>query len=267
MNPLKILSVILSIAVIGLAIVFYQSNQAAKQQIADTQSRLDSTRSTLDTTRTELSSTHTQLVATSNQLVSAEQAVTDAKTAAQAKAEEARLLQQNVEQLETEKRAVEQQLQQATDRTAELSRNLDTARAEIEQKNASVESLEKTRNALDAQLAALNHQLAAVQKSLADLDAQHTTTVGHLKAMREDYVKLTTEKELLEAKMNDLDELSAQVRVVKNNLHQAKVNEQQRLDRAETVMGNAGFLMKQGEWQVARQPGKYPLATDIKRDE
>ena len=64
--------------------------------------------------------------------------------------------------------------------------------------------------------------------------------------MREEYVRLTNEKAALEAKLHDLKALKEQMSVVKQELHQKKVEERKRLDRAEFAMGNHGFLMKDG---------------------
>jgi chromosome segregation ATPase len=274
MNAQKLISLILAVAVVGLAIVFYKAQQTAKQEIATaeqhlskTQAELAATQSALATTKGHATQLTESLTAVTNELVLVTQQANEAKSVAQAKTEEATQLHATVTRLETEKSSVESQLKLANERAAELSRNLETARTEIQQKESTVDSLEKTKANLDAQLAELNKQLAAVQKSLANLESEHTTTIGHLKAMREDYVKLTREKEDLEAKMNDLDALRAQVREVKRAMHEAKVAEQRRLDRIETTMGNSGFLMKQGAWQTDRQPGKYPLTSDIKRDE
>jgi hypothetical protein len=53
--------------------------------------------------------------------------------------------------------------------------------------------------------------------------------------------------------------------VVKAELHQKKVEELKRLDRAEFAMGNHGYLLKDGSWVVERAPGNYPLNQDLYR--
>ena len=70
---------------------------------------------------------------------------------------------------------------------------------------------------------------------------------------------------LLEAKLHDLKALKEQIIVVKNELHQKKVEELKRLDRAEFAMGNHGYLLKGGSWVVERTPGSYPLNQDLYR--
>ena len=85
--------------------------------------------------------------------------------------------------------------------------------------------------------------------------------------MREEYVKLTDEKAVLEAKLHNLKALKEQIHVVKQELHQKKVEERQRLDRAEYAMGNHGYLFKDGSWVVERAPGSYPLSQEIYRQQ
>jgi hypothetical protein len=41
------------------------------------------------------------------------------------------------------------------------------------------------------------------------------------------------------------------------------VEEWKRIDRAESAMGNHGYLLRNGSWVVARVPGKYPLNQEL----
>ena len=85
--------------------------------------------------------------------------------------------------------------------------------------------------------------------------------------MREEYVRLNNEKIALDAKLHDLKALKEQITVVKQELHQKKVEESKRLDRAEYVMGNHGYFVKDGSQVVARTPGSYPLNQELYRPE
>ena len=126
--------------------------------------------------------------------------------------------------------------------------------------------MEKQNEKLTADIKTVNQQLAGVNQKLADLEKTHATTVGHLTAMREDYVALTKEKVSLESRLHDLTALKEQLQLVKQEIYQRKVDERKRLDRAEAALGNGGFLMKSGTWSAPHYSGKYPLTEDIHRE-
>src|SRR5579871_489959 len=173
----------------------------------------------------KLRETQEQLSTTSNDLVSARAEAADVKTQMQARVDE---LQQNISKLTEEKADTEKQMDALK---VELNQKLD-------EQQTKVKSLETDKSNMSAQIQSLNDQIADVNQRLADLQKTHATTVTHLQAMREEYVKLTNEKAALEAKLHDIKALKEQIVVVKNELHEKKVEELKRLDRAEFAMGN-----------------------------
>lgn len=200
----------------------------------------------------KLKETQQQLTTATNELASARAEAVEVKTQMQAKVDD---LQQNISKL--------------TQQKADTEKQMESLKADLEQKLAEqqskVRSLETDKSNLTTDVKSLNDQIADVNAKLADLTRTHTQTVTHLQAMREEYVKLTAEKAVLEAKLHDLHALKDQITVVKNELHQKKVEELQRLDRAEFAMGNHGYLLKEGSWSVERTPGTYPLNQDLYR--
>ena len=194
----------------------------------------------------KLEETRRELATATNEVAAARAETTEVRTQMQAK----------VDQLQTEK--------------ADTEKKMSSLKTEMESKQqqlqARVDTLEQDKTNMTSELKVLSEQIAQVNQKLADLENTHATTVAHLQAMREEYVKLTTEKAALEAKLHDLKALKEQISVVKRELHQKKVEESKRLDRAEYAMGNHGFLLKDGSWQVLeRTPGKYPLSQELYR--
>jgi chromosome segregation ATPase len=200
----------------------------------------------------KLQETQQQLTTATNELAAARVEVADVKTQMQVKVNE---LQQNISKLTDEKTDVEKKMQSLK---TELEQKLDAEQTKTH-------SLEGQNADLTTQLKSVNDQLSDTSQKLTDLQNTHAQTVSHLQAMREDYVKLTAQKAVLEAKLHNLKALKEQITVVKNELHQKKVDELRRLDRAEFAMGNHGYLLKEGTWAVERRPGNYPLNQDLYR--
>jgi chromosome segregation ATPase len=202
----------------------------------------------------KLEETQHELATATNEVVAARAEASEVKTQMQAKVDE---LQQNITKLAEEK--------------ADTEKAMSSLKTEMENKQqqlqARVDTLEQDKTNMTSELKVLSEQIAQVDQKLTDLGNTHATTVAHLQAMREDYVRLTSEKTALETRMHDLKALKEQVSVVKQELHQKKVEESKRLDRAEFAMGNHGFLLKDGTWRVLeREPGKYPLSQELYRE-
>ena len=194
-------------------------------------------------TEQKLEQTQQQLAAATNEIAAARTELTEVKTQMQAQVSE---LQQTVAKLTDEKAAAEKQL-------SSLEGELKSTQQQFQQEKGD----------LTSKLKEVTDRLAEVDRKLADLEKTHATTVAHFQAMREEYVKLTNEKSALEAMLHDLRSLQKQVRVVKQEMHNKKVEEWKRLDRAAWAMGNHGYLLKDGSWVGARVPGKYPLTQEI----
>lgn len=197
-----------------------------------------------------------QLALASNDVAAAQRQIAEIKTQMQAKVD---TLAADVEKLTGEKAIADAGL-------LALSNQLDAARHELRQEREKAATFARESDSLAGQVQTLTNRVIAVENSLWALRQTHATTVRHLTAMREDYVALTRDKAALEAKLRDPDALRSQLRAVKQEQHARKVEERHRLDRAETALGNAGFLMKRGQWVSAPTPGRYPLIQDIRRD-
>jgi chromosome segregation ATPase len=203
----------------------------------------------------KLQETQQQLTTATNDLAAARAETSQVKTQMQAKVDE---LQQNISKLTEEKTDTEKQMQSIK---ADLEQK-------VQQQQAKVDTLEQDKTSMTSELKVLSDQLGRVNERLASLQKTHATTVSHLQAMREEYVILTNQKAALEAKLNDLGALKAQITVVKQEMHVKKVEELKRLDRAEFAMGNHGYLLKEGSWTTVTQaPGSYPLSQELYREQ
>jgi chromosome segregation ATPase len=201
----------------------------------------------------KLEETQHELATATNEVAAARAEASEVRTQMQAKVDE---LQQNITKLTEEK--------------ADTEKKMSSLKTEMENKQqqlqAKVDTLEQDKTNMTSELKVLSEQIVLIDQKLADLGNTHATTVAHLQAMRGEYVKLTNEKAALEGRMHDLKALKEQVHAVKQELHQKKVEEAKRIDRAAYAMGNHGFLLKDRTWQVLeRAPGKYPLSQELYR--
>src|SRR5258706_112898 len=83
---------------------------------------------------------------------------------------------------------------------------------------ATVETLTQDITTLTSELKVLTDKIEDISQKYADLEKTHATTVTHLQAMREEYVRLNNEKVALEAKLHDLKALKEQIVVVKQEV-------------------------------------------------
>ena len=199
------------------------------------------------------------MAAATNELAAARAETSTVKTQMAAKVDE---LQQTILKLNDDKADVEKQV-------ASLKADMESQRQQFQSKlqdeEATVATLTQDKTNMTSELKVSTEQLADVNQRYADLEKTHATTVAHLQAMREEYVRLNNEKIALDAKLHDLKALKEQITVVKQELHQKKVEESKRLDRAEYAMGNHGYFVKDGAIVVARTPGSYPLNQELYR--
>lgn len=171
------------------------------------------------------------------------------------------------EQLTEVQRTATEEHERSQQLLAALTNQLATVQTEVQEKQQRIDALEQKNATLESEIEVVTRQIMVVDGQLTQLEATHETTVENLKAMRDDYVRLVKEKAALEAKLHDLKALRAQIRVVKDELHAQRVAERQRIDRAETALGNGGFVFKEGAWTSVPKPpaGKYPLTEEITR--
>jgi chromosome segregation ATPase len=221
-------AIVAGVAVVVLGILFFNANRETRHRLTLTQQQLTTASNDLASARNEIAAVRTEMHSQVDRL------------------------QQSVTELTADKAQAKEQIETLSDALA-------GTRAELE-------NLTRDKQRLTAEIAAVSDQLALVERNLAELEKTHATTVNHLTAMREEYVVLTKQKAALEAKLSDLKALKAQIREVKREMHERKVAELKRLDRAEMAMGNRGFLMKDGEWMVTPTTGRYPLIQDIHRE-
>jgi len=209
----------------------------------------------------KLEQTQEELAAATNELAAARAETTTVKTQMEAKVSE---LQQQVLVLTDDKTDAEKKM-------ASLKADMDSQRqqfqSKLQEEQDTVQALTQDKTNMTSELKVLTGQIADVNQKYADLEKTHATTVAHLQAMREEYARLNNEKIALDAKLHDLKALKEQIYVVKQELHQKKVEESKRLDRAEYAMGNHGYFVKDGAIVVARTPGSYPLNQELYRPE
>lgn len=206
--------------------------------------------SSKETARKQMSEAREQLTTVSNE-------VTQVRSEMQTRAAE---LQQTVTTLTAEKSAIEQQV-------GSLTNQLSEAQAKLEQEHQKVGSLESETERLTGEIQAVTNQLTGVEQKLTTLQETHATTVEHMQAMREDFTVLSREKKNLDEKFHDLGALKTQIRNVKQDVHAQRIAERRRSDRAESVEGNAGYLMKAGQWMAVAEtnaaPTQFPLIQEI----
>jgi len=194
-------------------------------------------------TEQKLEQTQQQLAAATNEIAATRAELAEVKTKMEAQVAD---LKQTVTTLTNEKAEAEKQV-------SSLKSELENTRQQFQQEKVT----------LTDQLKQLADRLTEVDQKLADLEKTHATTVAHLQAIREEYVKLTNEKNALETMLHDLRSLKEQIRVVKQEMYNKRVEERKRLDRAEFALGNHGYLLRNGSWVTPRTPGKYPLTQEI----
>jgi chromosome segregation ATPase len=209
----------------------------------------------------KLEQTQQQLATATNELAAARAETSTVKTQMQAKVDE---LQGTISKMTDEQADTEKKI-------ASLQADIDSQRqqfqAKLQDEQTKVDAFTQDKTNMTSELKVITDQLADVNQKYADLEKTHATTVAHLQAMREEYVRLNNEKVALDAKLHDLKALQEQITVVKQELHQKKVEESKRLDRAEYAMGNHGYFVKDGSLVVARTPGSYPLNQELYRPE
>ena len=219
----------LEIVVLSMVLLLAGCGRETQRKLEQTQQQLKAATNEIVAVRAEIAGVKVQLQTKETEFQATVQRLTEAKADAE----------QKILALKNESEGVQQDLQ----------RKLDGERARV--------------TGLEQEKANLTNQITQVNQKLSDLEKTHTVTVANLQAIREEYVKLTGEKTVLEAKLHNLKDLKGQIHVVKQELHVKKVKESQRLDRASSAMGNHGYLVKEGSWVKARTPGKYPLNQEI----
>ncbi len=233
---------VVALVLLGILVIFVKQSSekqltAAREGLATAKADLAAARAELGVAQTELSGIRTQMNARITEL------------------------QQTVDKLSAEKA-------QAGEKLVTIGGELNTLMTEVQQQKVRAQNLEELSLTFSNQLQQVTTELGNVKTAYTNLEKAHTDTLGHLAALREDYVDLNQEKTALEAKFNDLTALRLQVATVKRHMHEEKISDRERLDQAATLAGNGGFLMRQGEWlSLSTETRKFPLTEEIHRPE
>lgn len=239
---MKTLVTVLVVALVLLGVLVIFVKQSSEKQVTDARNELTAAKQELATARGELNAAHSELSTVKTQMVAR---VAD--------------LQATVDRLNAEKAQSEEKL-------VAVKGELSTLMTERQEQNTRMKTLEEVSQGLSNQLSQVTTDLGNVKQAYTDLEKAHTDALGHLAALRQDYVTAQQEKRDLEAKFNDLGTLRLQVATVKRHMYEEKVAERDRLDRAATLSGNGGFLLRQGEWTTsAPEQRKFPLTEEIHR--
>jgi chromosome segregation ATPase len=210
------------------------------------------------TANRESAAAREQLTAVSNEVTAArtETGGVKAQMGEQAAASELK-----ISALTAEKAQAEEQIQQ-------LTNQLSVVQLKLQEEQQKVGELEQETQRQSAQIGTITNQLVTAQQELTALGESHKVALGHLAAMREEYVVQAQEKAALDAKLHNLGALKEQIHVVKVEMHNQKVTEWKRSDRAGLALGNGGFLLKEGKWVATpaapSSPGKFPLTQEIR---
>lgn len=179
-------------------------------------------------------------------------------------------LQTELSTLRTEKQTFEEKLLAFSGEMADVQGELQQAtqlRKASEEKTLELEaSLEGVRGELEL----ATKEKLQLAKEYEGLRVTHEQTLNQFAEVRRDYVVVTKENEELEAKLNDLDALKTQIRAVKVDLRNQRIEEWKRSDRIAGDTGNRGFIMKNAQWQTVETEAagsKYPLVEDIRRED
>lgn len=188
----------------------------------------------------------------------------------QTRTEQAESLRLTQEQLDTAKRQtttaeleVKSVREQMLTRVAEMQQSLTTLGGEKEKVEARAKELQSRIEVVEKELADEKTKLTAVEdertqiagklttvkQQLVDLQKKHTATEAELAALQQQRAALESERDSLERRLNDLDELRAQIRVVKRRIWEQHIADWKKRDAEIGLTGNAGMLLKHGQWQ------------------
>jgi len=167
------------------------------------------------------------------------------------------LEQRTVEKAKTEEQLVQAQAQsrqQAESFRKELEAAQQAAQQAAEQQIAEqarkIKTLETERGQLKQSLTAASNQLGIVKKKLSDLEKAHAETLAMVEKLRQQVMRLEMENASLQRRLNDLEALREQVRIVKQRLWDAKLAELKRQNEEGLAKGNRGFIMQDGRWTI-----------------
>ncbi len=195
------------------------------------------------TVSNDLVRTTTQLVAITNQLTVTQTEVAAVKLQLAARTTE-------LEQRTTEKVKTEEQLTQSRQQADAVRKDLLAAQQQIAEQAKKIGMLEVDRGHLVQQLGATSNQLAVVSSKFSDLERAHADALALIEKLRQRVMRLEMEKASLERRLNDLETLREQVRVVKQRLWEVKLAELKRQNEEGLAKGNRGFIMQEGQWKI-----------------
>lgn len=218
---MRIVVIVLAIALVVFGVLYFQSDQARIQQ-----SKV-------------LQATQEQLISTSNQEVAVELEMATAKKEMTARVTE---LEQSLTTVGNDKAKVEELAK-------ELQGRITTVEKELTEEKARVKAVEEERTQVTGKLTTVSNQLATVRGQLSDLQKTHAATEAELAELRSKETALESERDSLERRLNDLDELRAQIRIVKRRQWEQHVRDWKKSDAESAAIGNHGVLMKDGQWQ------------------
>lgn len=190
---------------------------------------------------------HEELAATSHDLATARTALTNVSTQFQNQKAHGAELEQRVQANEAAKTRIEQQLKQT-------SNSLQSARHAILANENQMAGLDATRRQLVDQLGAVSNQLVSVTQDLTVARKTNTANETQLRVLRAQQTALEMEKASLDRRLNNLDSLRQQIRLLKRELAAKKISEWKQRDTEAAVGGNHGLLLKNGSWTTVPKP-------------
>jgi chromosome segregation ATPase len=178
------------------------------------------------------------LAATSNRVVATEVEMGSLRTQMTTRIAE---LEQSVTSAGADKSKAEARAQELRDRLTVVEKDLADEKVKLA-------SNEEERARVAAKLTSVTGELGQVKGQLADLQKTHAATEAELLALQAKKDALELERASLERRLNDLDELKAQIRLVKHRLWEQHVADWKRRDMERGLGGNGGVLLKNGQW-------------------
>ncbi len=220
---MKIVVIVLAVALAVFGVLYFQSDQARIAQAK------------------VLANTQEELVGASNQVVLVETAMAELTATKNQMAAHQAELETSLTTLGNDKAKIEA-------RANELQSRIETVEKELTDEKAKVKVVEDERTQVTGKLTTVSNQLVNVRSQLTDLQKRHAGTEAELAALLMKETALESERNSLERRINDLDELRVQIRVVKRRQWEEHIADWRKRDTDIGLTGNKGVLMKDGQW-------------------
>jgi chromosome segregation ATPase len=113
----------------------------------------------------------------------------------------------------------------------------------------------------------LNGEISQAQSTIGDLNgqvsgllAENSTLKGEAEKLKVDLERVSKEKDVLEARLNSIEELKLAINSIKQKIWQARIDTILQREADETASGNAGYMIKNGK---STYPAKVKIEVKV----